>query len=222
MLFYIRYLQAALEKKSVPMPDATFAGEREERVRLLRADADMREIELAKERSQLVAIPDIEQMFMDLEFTSKARIMAIAPRLVPELVGETSRVMIQAKIEKPNCSTCSPRRTVRQCCVFAVAAEPMRLSLSSHENTSCLKPFPWHERSCLLWKRRSGRNNITTRAEVCDVIGTEVHEAAIDPKFTRPLQTLDDGYSKHSDSTLYSNIAGVNSVARSELNKIRC
>ena len=32
--------------------------------------------------------------------TTKARIMAIAPRLAPELVGETSRVMIQAKIEK--------------------------------------------------------------------------------------------------------------------------
>lgn len=100
MLWYIRYLQAALEKKSVPMTDGTFAGEREERVRLLRADADMREIELARERSQLVAIPDIEQMFTDLVLTTKARIMAIAPRLAPELVGETSRVMIQAKIEK--------------------------------------------------------------------------------------------------------------------------
>jgi hypothetical protein len=100
MLWYIRYLQSALEKKSVPMNDGSFAGEREERVRLLRADADMREIELAKERSQLVAIPDIEQMFTDLVLTTKARVMAIAPRLAPELVGETSRVMIQAKIEK--------------------------------------------------------------------------------------------------------------------------
>ena len=30
---------------------------------------------------------------------TKARIMAIAPRVAPELVGETSRIMIQAKIE---------------------------------------------------------------------------------------------------------------------------
>jgi phage terminase Nu1 subunit (DNA packaging protein) len=100
MLWYIRYLQAALEKKSVPVGDGAYAGEREERVRLLRADADLREIELAKERSQLVAIPDIEQMLTDLVLTTKARMMSIPPRLAPELVGETSRVMIQAKIEK--------------------------------------------------------------------------------------------------------------------------
>jgi phage terminase Nu1 subunit (DNA packaging protein) len=100
MLWYIRYLQAALEKKSVPMTDGSFASEREERVRLLRSNADMREIELAKARSQLVAIPDIEQMLTDLVLTTTARVMAIPARLSSELVGETSRVMIQAKIEK--------------------------------------------------------------------------------------------------------------------------
>lgn len=100
MLFYVRYLQAAIEKKSVPMTDGSFAGEREERVRLLRAHADMREIELAKERSQLLAIPDVEQIFTDLVLTTTATIMAIPPRVAPELVGEASRVMIQAKLEK--------------------------------------------------------------------------------------------------------------------------
>jgi phage terminase Nu1 subunit (DNA packaging protein) len=100
MLFYIRYLQAALEKKSVPMADGGYAGEREERVRLLRAEADLKEIELAKERSQLVAIQDVEKEMTDLVLTTKARIMAIPPRLAPELVGECSRVMIQAKLEK--------------------------------------------------------------------------------------------------------------------------
>jgi phage terminase Nu1 subunit (DNA packaging protein) len=98
--FYIRYLQNALEKKSVPTLDGGFVGEREERIRLLRADADLREIELAKERSQLVAIPDVEAMLTDLVLTTKARILAIPPRLAPELVGETSRVMIQAKLER--------------------------------------------------------------------------------------------------------------------------
>jgi phage terminase Nu1 subunit (DNA packaging protein) len=100
MLFYIRYLQAALERKSVPTADGGYAGEREERIRLLRADADLREIELAKERGQLVALPDIEAALTDLVLTTKARIMAIPPRLAPELVGETSRVMIQAKLER--------------------------------------------------------------------------------------------------------------------------
>jgi hypothetical protein len=100
LLWYVRYLQSALERKAVPTLDGGFVGEREERVRLLRADADLREIELAKERGLLVALPDIEQVLTDLVITTKARIMAIGPRLAPDLIGETSRLMIQAKIEK--------------------------------------------------------------------------------------------------------------------------
>jgi phage terminase Nu1 subunit (DNA packaging protein) len=100
MLWYIRYLQAVIDRKAVALGNEGFAGEREERVRLLRADADMREIELANERGQLVALADVEAATTDLVLTTKARVMAIAPRLAPELVGETSRVMIQAKIDK--------------------------------------------------------------------------------------------------------------------------
>jgi phage terminase Nu1 subunit (DNA packaging protein) len=100
MLWYIRYLQKVLEKKAVPTLDGGFVGEREERVRLLRADADLREMELAKERGLVVALPDLEATLTDLVLTTKARIMAIPPRLAPELVGEMSRVMIQAKLEK--------------------------------------------------------------------------------------------------------------------------
>jgi phage terminase Nu1 subunit (DNA packaging protein) len=98
--FYIRYLQEALERKAVPTLDGGFVGEREERVRLLRAEADLKEIELAKERGQLVAIQDVEMAMTDLVLTTKARIMAIPPRLAPELGGEASRVMVQAKLEK--------------------------------------------------------------------------------------------------------------------------
>lgn len=99
MLWYIRYLQKALERKSVPL-DGGFVGEREERIRLLRADADLREIELATKRGRLVAIQDVEYAMTDLVLTTKARILAIPPRVAQELVGETSRVMIQAKLEK--------------------------------------------------------------------------------------------------------------------------
>jgi phage terminase Nu1 subunit (DNA packaging protein) len=100
MRWYIRYLQAALEKRAVPTTDGSFVSEREERVRLLRADADLREMELARERSQVIALTDYERTLADLVLTTKARIMAIPPRLAPDLVGETSRVMIQAKLEK--------------------------------------------------------------------------------------------------------------------------
>jgi phage terminase Nu1 subunit (DNA packaging protein) len=97
--WYIRYLQMALKKKSVPTLEGGFVGEREERIRLLRADADLREIELARERSQLISIADVEAAMTDLVITTRARLMALAPRLAPELVGQESRVMIHAKIE---------------------------------------------------------------------------------------------------------------------------
>lgn len=100
MLWYIRYLQAALEKKAVPMADGRYAGEREERIRLLRAEAELKEIELAKEQGQLVAIADVESDWSNLVVTTKAMILAIPPRVAPELVSESSRVVIQAKLEK--------------------------------------------------------------------------------------------------------------------------
>jgi hypothetical protein len=96
----VRYQQAALEKRSASMPDGGYAGVREERVRLLRADADLKEMQLTKERARLVAVSDVESMLADLVLTTETRIMAIPSRLAPELVGETSRVMVQAKIEK--------------------------------------------------------------------------------------------------------------------------
>jgi phage terminase Nu1 subunit (DNA packaging protein) len=100
MLFYIRYLQDAIEKKTVPTLDGGFVGERKERMRLLSADADLKEMELAKQRSQLVAVRDVEKAVADLAHTTTARVMAIPPRLASELVGETSRMMIQARIER--------------------------------------------------------------------------------------------------------------------------
>lgn len=98
--WYVRFLQNALEKKAVPMADGQFAGEREERVRLLRADADLREMELARERGLYIALPDVEATLTDLVLTTKARILAISPRLAPELVGENSRVIIEDKLDK--------------------------------------------------------------------------------------------------------------------------
>lgn len=100
LMFYIRYLQRAIEKKSMPTLDGGFVGERAERVRLLRADADLREMELARERSQLISLSDYERSLADLVRITTARVMAIAPRVAGEVVGETSRVMVQAKIEK--------------------------------------------------------------------------------------------------------------------------
>jgi len=101
MLWYIRYLQVALEASGRrDSGESEFIGAREERARLLRAEAELKEMELAQKRGQLVAIADVEAEYTSLVLSIKARIMAIPPRLAPEIVGEDSRVMAQAKIEK--------------------------------------------------------------------------------------------------------------------------
>ena len=100
MLWYVRYLQSALEKKSVPTLDGGFSGERVERVRLLRADADLREMELASQRSSVIPVADYERTLAAVVLTIKARVMAIAPRVAPKVTGQNSRVMAQAIIEK--------------------------------------------------------------------------------------------------------------------------
>jgi phage terminase Nu1 subunit (DNA packaging protein) len=100
LLWYVRYLQKALERRAVPTLDGGFVGEREERVRLLRADADLREMELAEKRGKLVAIQDVEMEMTDLILTTKSRVLAVASRVAPELLGLTSRVMAHAIVEK--------------------------------------------------------------------------------------------------------------------------
>lgn len=99
-LAYIRYLQAAIEKRDGAVPDETCTSERRERMRVLRAQADLKEMQLAELRSQLVTVQDAEKEINRLVVTTTAHIMEIPARLAPDLVGETSRVMIHAKIER--------------------------------------------------------------------------------------------------------------------------
>ena len=97
--WYVRYLHSAIEKAAVPV-GGEFVSERDERIRSIRADADLKEIELGKLRGQFVSISDVERTMTDLVLTTKARVLAVAPRLAPDVVGEGSRVMAHAKIEK--------------------------------------------------------------------------------------------------------------------------
>lgn len=101
--WYVRFLRSALEKKAIPVGkegEKTYVGEREARIREITATADLKELELAEKRRELVSVGDVERVLADLVLTTKAQIMAIPPRLAPELVSETSRVMVQAKLEK--------------------------------------------------------------------------------------------------------------------------
>jgi phage terminase Nu1 subunit (DNA packaging protein) len=100
MLWYVRYLQGLLEKRSDPTPDDGFSGERVERVRLLRAQADLKEMELASQQSSVISVADYDRSLDVMIQTTKAVVMRIAPRAALELTAQTSRVMVQALIEK--------------------------------------------------------------------------------------------------------------------------
>jgi len=99
--WYVRYLQALVERNAIiDEGGKIFATEKAERLRQITADADLTEIKLARERGQLVRVDEVEKEMSDLVLTTKARVLAVAPRVAPDLVGENSRVMIQARIEK--------------------------------------------------------------------------------------------------------------------------
>jgi phage terminase Nu1 subunit (DNA packaging protein) len=99
MLWYIRYLQTALEKKSATIGDENL-GLNDQRVRGMRANAELKEMELAIQRGQTATLQEVRSCLSDLVLMTKARLMAIPPRLATEVMGEESRLMIQAKIEK--------------------------------------------------------------------------------------------------------------------------
>jgi phage terminase Nu1 subunit (DNA packaging protein) len=71
-----------------------------EELRLLSARADEQELDLAARRRELVSIADVEKEMTDLVATTKARILTVPARVAPDLIGEQSRVMVQAKLEK--------------------------------------------------------------------------------------------------------------------------
>jgi phage terminase Nu1 subunit (DNA packaging protein) len=98
MLWYIRYLQAALKRRS-GATDESGRTEQRERLRLLSAEAELKELELARERGDFIALPDLEKMLTDLVVTTKARILAVGQRVSAQLVG-LDRPSIEAEINR--------------------------------------------------------------------------------------------------------------------------
>src|ERR1043166_7660579 len=58
--WYVQYLRKCLEQKAAPMNDGSYSGERVERIRLLKANAELREMELAVKRGELLTVAEVE------------------------------------------------------------------------------------------------------------------------------------------------------------------
>src|SRR6202042_3669057 len=78
--WYIRFLQKKVEQKAVDV-DGVLTGVNDQRVRGLKADAELKEMELALRRTQLVRIEDVRTIWADIAMMAKARILSIPPRL---------------------------------------------------------------------------------------------------------------------------------------------
>ena len=88
MAWYIRYLQAILERREIPQVDAVAAALRGERQRLTRAQADREELELQKARAEVIPIAVFEERMAAMITQARQRLLMLPSRVAGELEGE--------------------------------------------------------------------------------------------------------------------------------------
>ncbi len=98
--FYVRFLQNALENKGAPVGDDGLAIFKGQRARSLLASAELKEFELEQKRANLVTRADANKFLTEFQRMVRARISSVAAPLAIEVRGETSQIMVQAKIER--------------------------------------------------------------------------------------------------------------------------
>jgi phage terminase Nu1 subunit (DNA packaging protein) len=103
--WYVRYLQRKLIERALPedgdgdggAPATSSAARRHE---LLSIEAELKKIELAKEREQLVSIDKVSKDIAAIVVEIRTRILALPPRLAAEVLGETDLAIAQVKIDR--------------------------------------------------------------------------------------------------------------------------
>ena len=101
--FYVRYLQRKLVERAHPETgDGAIAksGAGETRHKLLSIEAELKQIELAEKREQLISIDKVQKDLEAIVVEIRTRILALPPRLAAEVLGETDLAVSQVKIER--------------------------------------------------------------------------------------------------------------------------
>jgi hypothetical protein len=101
--FYVRYLQRKLVERAHPETgDGAIAksGAGETRHKLLSIEAELKQIELAEKREQLISIERVEKDLAKIVTEVRTRILALPPRLAAEILGETDLAVSQVRIER--------------------------------------------------------------------------------------------------------------------------
>lgn len=100
MFWYIGKLRRSVKARQTENDDGSRSSIEQERKRLIKAQADIQEVERAKALGLAMSTTDHERILSDMVQEFVARIRAVPARVAPDVVGETSRTMIQAKFEK--------------------------------------------------------------------------------------------------------------------------
>ena len=98
--WYVRHLQKKLLERALPDPDGGHSASRDTRHKLLMLEVQIKEMDYAKERGQLVTIDKVQQDLASIVLEIKQRILQVPPRLAAEVIGEKDLVTIQDKIDR--------------------------------------------------------------------------------------------------------------------------
>lgn len=100
MYWYIGSLRTVVSRRETQNTDGTSSNLTTERKRLITAQAERTELELAKTRGELITTTECERLLSEIVLETRARLLAVPARAARQLVGEKSMVMAQAKVEK--------------------------------------------------------------------------------------------------------------------------
>jgi phage terminase Nu1 subunit (DNA packaging protein) len=96
-MWYVRYLQKALERREIPQ-DAIGASLRQERQRLIKAQADREELELSARRGELIPVDVYEKELGEIFTVLRQRLLTLPARLAPHLEGE-NRIVVKTRLD---------------------------------------------------------------------------------------------------------------------------
>jgi phage terminase Nu1 subunit (DNA packaging protein) len=99
MIWYIRFLRNKLKSRAKFQGGAQVEREREERLQLLCAQRQLAQVEAARACGEFASIVDFERVITAIIVTTKSRILALPPRIAPQLVGVDS-LEIESRLDK--------------------------------------------------------------------------------------------------------------------------
>lgn len=100
MFWYIGSLRNTVNSRSTVNEDGSATNLTSTRKRLLDVQTERAELDLARAKGEIITIGEHSKILADVVVETRARILAVAARVAPAVIGESSRVMAQAKIEK--------------------------------------------------------------------------------------------------------------------------